>query len=152
MNIKRDSESLEQKMIRLSNAHNNLTMQVGQNAGQTQLFIDSLMKVLENEVEDFREKYTKARFEVNLENLVQARLNAHLVGDLNSYAGFGEQLKAMRKEAKENGKLSLYNKAMRRMEKMIQEEDFGDRGEDIDPKRIVGTPDLEVIDCDKSEV
>lgn len=151
MNIARDTETTEQKMMRLSNAHNNLTMLVQQNAGNTQIFIDSLMKVLEDEVEDFREKYTKAKFVVNLENLVEARLNAHLTGDLNGYAGFGEQLKAIRKQAKENDMLSLYNKTVRRLELMIQNQDFGDRNEDTDPKRIVGTPDLEVISCDEPE-
>lgn len=173
MNIARDSESLEQKMMRMSNAHNNLTMLVQQNAGNTQIFIDSLMKVLEIEIEDFKEKYTRAKFVVNLENLVEARLNAHLTGDLNGYAGFGEQLKAIRKqakdgdkkareEAKKDGKTpprsmkSLYDKTMRRLEKMIQNQDFGDRNEDTDPKQIVGTPELEVIEisnkfCDEPE-
>lgn len=151
MNMSRDNESLEAKMLRMSHSYNNLVLETKQNTSQFNRLINNLMYVLEHEIEDFEEKYKRADFTTSIESVIQSRLNAHLSGDLAMYKNFGEQLAMLRKRAKDEDMQSLYNKVTRRQRRKMAEIDFGDEAPVVDPIKITHTPVLEVIESPKTE-
>lgn len=146
MNLPRDDESLENKMMRMSHAHNNLVLETKQNTSQLNRLINNLMYVLEHEIEDFEEKFKRADLTTSIESVIQSRLSAHLSGNLDAYKTFGDQLAVLRKQAKERGLQSLYNKVARQQRRKMEEANFGDQVPTVDPKKITHTPIIQVVE------
>lgn len=152
MEMNRDNETLESKMERLSNAHNGVYAQFLSFKGETTLTIDALMLLLENEIEDFKDKYKRLTLKLRIEQTVEARVRAFSGGDLYNYARFGTNLEALKAEAKEIEAQSLYHKTVRRTIKKLDEEFADIQTEDgfkieqiVNMPVVIESPDTEEV-------
>ena len=141
-----DTESLESRVQRLMDAHNNLATRFQTFAGGARLLLDSLTLLLEKEIEDFDAKYDKANLVCRIEQTVQARLTSHAIGDLKAFAKFGKNLEALKKEAKEKKLQSLYNKTIRRIEKTVDKIKYGEPKADFSFEELMNMPDAELVE------
>lgn len=137
-----DNEPLVEKVKRLSKAHNIFVANVQNFMGSIKLVVDTVVRVLEDEIDDFDKKFNKANLAVRIEATVHAKLKAHAVGDLEMYARFGKNLDALKAEAKKEGLQSFYNKVMRKLNKIIEENKFGEPKADFSHEELQDMPDM----------
>lgn len=140
-----DTEPLGSKLERLTNHHNALATMFQNYVASSQQVINTMLDVLENNVEDFQKKFARSNMKIRIEETIKARFAAHSMGDLTAYQKIGERLDALKKEAKENGMQSLYNKTVRKINKLIEASKHAEKKADVTVEELKNMPEMKIV-------